>query len=237
MLLTIGICDDEPAELSHLSDLAKTWAEKKGHRAEINTFPSAESFLFEYGFVGSMPDILLLDVEMGHMNGVELARRIRSEGYSGSIVFITGYPDFMAEGFDVSALHYLLKPVENEKLFSVLDRAALGRLNKPRSILFSAEGESVSLTADKIYYAESRGHYMHVFTTLGEYRPRMTVSAAEELFGSGFVRLGRAYVVNLEHVLRIGKTLLTLSDGTELPVPRGMQSELNARLLKYTRER
>ena len=236
MELKIAICDDNTHEAAMLSELIKTWSEANGHSAASRSFPSAESFLFEFEENRNF-DILLLDIEMGKMNGVELARELRKRDYCGVIVFITGYPDFMAEGFDVSALHYLLKPVNKEKLFEVLSRAALQNASKPRNIVFLADGELISLPADKILYAESRGHYMHVFTQIGEYRARMTVSATEDLFGSGFVRLGRAFVVNLEHVLRIGKTQLTLTDGTEFPVPRGAYNELNMSLLTYTRER
>ena len=235
-MLNIAVCDDEATERKAIEELVCEWSRLSSVNAAVESFPSAESFLFEFEENKNF-DVLLLDVEMGRMNGIELARVLRDRSFSGAIVFITGYPDFMAEGFDVSALHYLLKPVNREKLFEVLSRAATLPTPKPRNIVFFAEGESVSLPADKILYAESRGHYMHVFTPSREYRTRMTVSAAEELFGSGFVRLGRAFVVNLEHVLRIGKTQLTLADGTELPVPRGAYNELNVSLLKYTRER
>ncbi len=85
-----------------------------GHTAELLRFPSAEAFLFHYAEDKSC-DILLLDVEMGAMNGVELAKRIREENDALQIVFITGYTDYIAEGYDVSALHYLVKPVSREK--------------------------------------------------------------------------------------------------------------------------
>ncbi|MBR6771948.1 MAG: response regulator transcription factor [Clostridia bacterium] len=237
MHLTVGICDDAAAELAHIKQLVSEWAEINSHSAQICVFPSAESFLFEYSHIGSMPDILLLDVEMGKMNGVALARHVRLQGYEGAIIFITGYPDFMAEGFDVSALHYLLKPVVREKLFEVLSRAASKKDTKTRSVVFTADGENVSMPVNDIFYAESRGHYMHVSTRKGQYRLRMTVLGAEEFFGTAFIRCGRAFVVNLEHVHKIGKNELTLTDGTEIPIPRGSQNELNLKLLKYTRER
>ena len=235
-MLNIAVIDDEAAERKAMEELVFSWSRHSSLHTTVQSFPSAESFLFEFEENKNF-DVLLLDVEMGKMNGVELAHVLRDRNFSGAIVFITGYPDFMADGFDVSALHYLLKPVNKEKLFEVLSRAAVQNATKPPNIVFLADGESISLSAEKILYAESRGHYMHIFTKIGEYRARMTVSATENLFGTGFVRIGRAFVVNLEHVLQIGKTQLTLTDGTELPVPRGAYNDLNMSLLTYTRER
>ena len=82
-------------------------------------FPSAESFLFDYAEQKNY-DFLLLDIEMPSMNGVELAQKIRQENNAVQIIFITGYSDFMAEGYEVSALHYLMKPVSFDKLSKVL---------------------------------------------------------------------------------------------------------------------
>ena len=69
-------------------------------------------------------DILLLDIEMEGMDGISLAKKLRQENDQVQIVFVTGFPDFMAQGYEVSALHYLLKPLEEEALCRVLDRAA-----------------------------------------------------------------------------------------------------------------
>ena len=119
----IAVCDDCAADADFAADCAAQWAQRLGYTAEILRFPSAEAFLFQYA-EDKRCDILLLDVEMPGLNGVELAKRIRQKNKALQIVFITGYTDYIAEGYDVSALHYLVKPVSREKLFTVLDRAA-----------------------------------------------------------------------------------------------------------------
>lgn len=95
------------------------WAEEKHIRGGGgNPSPPGESFLFRYEEKKDY-DILLLDVEMKAISGMELARRIRRENDSVQIVFITGYPDYISEGYDVSALHYLMKPISAGKLSEV----------------------------------------------------------------------------------------------------------------------
>ena len=122
MLYLTAICDDNAADLNDLSNLLSLWAADRGITVTIDRFPSAESFLFHYVEVKNY-DLLLLDIEMGAMDGVTMAKRIRKDDESVQIVFITGYSDYIAEGYDVAALHYLMKPVNRDKLFSVLDRA------------------------------------------------------------------------------------------------------------------
>lgn len=85
-------------------------------------FSSAEAFIF-HCVENKEYDVLLLYIEMGNMDGVTLARQIRKSNKNVQIVFITGYSDYIAEGYDVEALHYLMKPLKDEKLFDVLDRA------------------------------------------------------------------------------------------------------------------
>ena len=122
MELRIAVCDDAEEDRAYVSGLAKDWATQAGHRAEITAFSSAESFLFRYAEDKNW-DILLLDIEMGAMDGVRLAKRVRRDNEAVQIVFVTGYSDYIAEGYEVAALHYLMKPVSRDKLFAVLNRA------------------------------------------------------------------------------------------------------------------
>ncbi|MDE7285047.1 MAG: response regulator, partial [Lachnospiraceae bacterium] len=110
----ISVIDDNSADTEYVAALAGRWAESEGHSLRIFTFPSAEAFLFQYEEEQDF-DILLLDIEMEEMTGVELAKKVRQGNDAVQIVFITGYPDFIAEGYEVSALHYLMKPVSYEK--------------------------------------------------------------------------------------------------------------------------
>ena len=135
MTYNIAICDDSAADREWIASLSQVWAEQTDAAVRLAEFTSAENFLFlaqdEDPF-----DILLLDIEMGAMDGVTLAKKIRQNNDTIQIVFITGYSDYIAEGYEVSALHYLMKPVKPEKLFSVLNRA-VEKLRKNEKVLNS----------------------------------------------------------------------------------------------------
>ena len=142
MYLKIALCDDSEADRTYLSALVERWAAGAGHTVQLSAFESAEQFLFVYAEKSDY-DILLLDVEMGAMDGVTMAKRLRSENDLIQIVFITGYSDYIAEGYEVAALNYLMKPVREEKLFAVLDRAAEKTAKNEKVLYFETSGEMV----------------------------------------------------------------------------------------------
>ena len=118
----IAIYDDSDADRQLIAGYVRSWGINTGHTVQISAFSSAENFLFHYAGKNDH-DILLLDIEMGAMDGVTMAKKLRCDNDTVQIVFITGYSDYILEGYEVAALHYLMKPVREDKLFSVLDRA------------------------------------------------------------------------------------------------------------------
>ena len=122
MKINFAIVDDSIIDSGYVKELVIKWANDKKYQSNIDLFSSAEGFLFHY-VENKEYDILLLDIEMKNMDGVSLAREIRKFNKSVQIVFITGYSDYIAEGYDVEALHYLMKPLKAEKLYDVLERA------------------------------------------------------------------------------------------------------------------
>lgn len=234
MGLSIGVCDDDDTDLQYITGMVNAWAMQRRIPVSIKTFPSAESFLFHYA-ENKDYDILLLDVEMGKLNGIDLAKQIRAQNDCVQIVFITGYPDFMAEGYEVSALHYLMKPVKSEKLGEVLERAARLSQEERPFLLVTSERETIRIFFDDIFYAESQGHYMLIHTQQTQYRVRMTVSGLLEKLDEGFYRCGRSFVVSLRHICRITKNEVFLENQISLPLGRGQYDEINKTMMRYLR--
>ena len=232
MLCRIAITDDSPTDAAYLSSVVTDWAAENGFQAEISVFPSAEAFLFTGA--GAF-DILLLDIEMGGMNGVELARALRADGQDLRIIFITGYPDFMSEGYEVSALHYLMKPVNPEKLCTVLDRAAEGLKKPSRMVVLTVDGTAVRIPAEDILYVEAFSHTLAVVTTSRTYELRMQLAAMEVLLGEGFVRCHRSYLVGLHALAQITKSEVTLESGQKLPLSRNAAPAVHRAFVSYYR--
>ena len=232
MKYKIAICDDNSIDRDYLSSVVTEWAAGREHTVQAETFPSAEAFLFHYANEKDY-DILLLDIEMKDMNGIELAKRIRLNNAWVQIVFITGYPDFISEGYEVSALHYLMKPAKKEKLFQVLDKAAGLLQKKERNILLQMGSESIRIPADAIIYVEAFSHYLTIHTTYLAYEVKISMSQMEELLGDGFVRCHRSYIAGIKHIARISKTEIIFDSNQAIPLARNSYNAVNLAFIGY----
>lgn len=232
MSLHVAICDDSCEDQQLVSRLLSMWAKQRDIDIAAECFPSAESFLFRYEENKSF-DVLLLDIEMGEMDGVSMARRIRRENAAVQIMFITGYSDYIAEGYEVEALHYLMKPLKEEKFFSVLDRAAEKLKQNERCLNLELSGEMVRIPFYQIRYLDVHQNYVTVHAQQ-DYTVKRTLGDFEKELDDRFFRAGRALIVNLTLIRRVTRTEVHLSDGTVLPLPRGAYEPLNRAIIAHT---
>ena len=229
MTYKIAICDDSDADRQYVLDMGNRWAASASHAVHTDTFTSAENFLFHYAEESDY-DILLLDIEMGAMDGVTMAKQLRKNNDTVQIVFITGYSDYISEGYEVAALHYLMKPVKEEKLCSVLDRAA-EKLSKNEKVLnFEISGEMVRVPIYRIRYADVLGNYVTIHA-LSDVTVKMTLGELEKQLDERFYRVGRSAIINLTQISRVTKAEIKLSDGTAIPLPRGAYDGINRAII------
>ena len=229
MKYKIAICDDLDADRQYVLNMVERWAASAGHVVHIDTFSSAENFLFHYAEENDY-DILLLDIEMGAMDGVTMAKQLRENNDTVQIIFITGYSDYILEGYEVAALHYLMKPVKEEKLCSVLDRA-VEKLSKNEKVLnFEIGGEMIRVPIYQIRYADVFGNYVTIHAA-SDVTVKMTLGELEKQLDERFYRAGRSCVVNLTQVSRVTKTEIKLMDGTVIPLPRGAYDGINRAII------
>lgn len=229
MAYNIAICDDNGADSGFVSALVSQWAEGFGAAVNINIFSSAEAFLFNYS-ENKDYDLLLLDIEMSGMDGVTMAKEVRRDNAAVQIVFITGYSDYILDGYDVAALHYLIKPVSREKLFSVLDRAAEKLKINERTLDLELSGGMVRVPFLEIRYLEVRQNYCTVHAK-EDYTVKRTLGDIEKELDDRLFRTGRSFIVSLPHVRRVSKTEVILDDGTSVPLSRGLYDKINRAII------
>ena len=230
-MINIAICDNERAETAFLAGIVRQWAAVCGVGVTIVEHESAEAFLFFYEEKKNV-DILLLDIQMGGMDGVALARKIRETNREMLIIFITGYMEYIADGYDVEALHYLLKPVTAEKLIPLLDRAVEKMAFHKRAIFISHAGASTRLPLYEIRYLEVWHNYVTIHAE-GAYTVKKSLGELEKELDDNFFRLGRSIIVNLRYVRKTTKKEVALLDGTVVPLPRGLYEALNRAMIEH----
>ena len=232
MAYRVAIVDDSTTDAEFVQGILNSWAEQRQANIQVNVFPSAEAFLFRYAEDKDW-DILFLDIEMGNMDGVALAKKIRQDNESVQMVFVTGFADYISEGYEVAALHYLMKPVKQDKLFAVLDRAIAVMQKTERVILLPVGGEMLRLPISQVQYVEAFSHTVAIITGTDTIQVKMPISEVEKLLGEGFIRCHRSYLVGLKHIARLSKTEVILDSGKALPLSRGAAATVHKAFISY----
>lgn len=210
---TIAVCDDEKTMLSQLSDYLKQIETETGDELKIFLYSSAEEVL-EY--MDRNTQLLLLDISMGEMTGMDCAKKLRSEGYAGSIIFITSMEEYAKRGYKVHAFDFISKPVTYPELKNSLLECFAEQDKDKAPVLPVETSKGVRiLNINDIIYAEVYQHRTSFSLEGGKTVDSLVqLSEIEEkLSGQGFFRCHRSYLVNMRHVSHITATELTMSNG------------------------
>lgn len=231
MSYRIAITDDNPADIKYIHSVLERWADARSLSVHIDSYPSAEAFLFQYE-ENPACDIILLDIEMPGMDGVTMAKRLREKNSTAVIVFITGYSDYIAEGYDVSALHYLMKPVDPDRFMEVLDRAVERLRREEKYLTVKTTNEIVRIPMSSVLFLEAARNYVTIHAEgRGDFVVRHKLGDFESKLDERFLRVGRSYIVNLTKLYRITRSEVLFPDGAVLPLPRGAYDTLNRAII------
>lgn len=232
--MKIGICDDE----KEIRELLGSKAQKLYPTAEIFFYASGEELL-----AGTIPDILLLDIQMQGKGGMETARELRKSNNKVIIIFVTVVKEYVFEAFDVEAFHYIVKPFTDEKFKSVIDRAvrqwqdsARHKEKENRVFMVMVKGIHVKISIEDIVYAEvfNRKIIIHKMHEDIEYYGRM--KELEKAAGEDFFRPHRAYLINFKYVEKYDASTIYLEKGTALMAKQKFP-EFVKRYLKYNQRK
>ena len=178
-------------------------------------------------------DMVFLDIEMPEMDGITLAKKLRSISENIYIVFLTGHVEYALEGYEVNALRYLTKPVNEEKLKEVL-RYVSDKMTEKRHILVKTDGEENLVDVGDILYLEAQNQYIMIYTTDKNYLVRYNLSDYEkELKGDGFFKTHRSYLVSLGKIKKLAKNEVILDNDISVPVSRSSMQALKDALYAY----
>lgn len=231
--MKIAICDDDKTQREYLATLVREWTKESNKTLMLELFENAREFLFSWSADQSY-DALLLDIQMPGLNGMELARKIRERNELLAIIFITGFSDYMDEGYEVSALHYLIKPVKEEKLFSVLDRASKKVTKQMKTLLIEQDGEMIRVNQETIISLEAFAHTIDITTTEQHFQVKTGIDQLEHQLDTHlFVRPHRSYLVGLNYISQLGKADLTLDTGKIIPVSRRRYQAVNQAFIRF----
>ncbi len=230
--MRIAIVEDEPAEsqrlLAHLERFSK---EEPSLSLEAEVFQDPLAFLS--GYDGRF-DLLLLDIHMPHMTGMELARQVRKTSPNVLIVFITNLQQYAIEGYSVDAMDFAVKPVKYGRLASILKKAARRLESSGRKIFLGGAGSLRSVLLSDILYVEVVQHTLLYHLRDETVKVYGSLKQAESELGreQGFVKCNSCYLVNLAHIQAVDGNFVTVG-GDRLLISARRRSELLRSVAEY----
>lgn len=233
-MVTIAICDDEEIQRNLLKKLVEAWAAGRNHALRVSLFASGKELL--EGWKKEHCDIVLLDIQMPDMDGMDAARRLRETDGQTGIFFVTGYEDYLVQGYEVEAFRYLIKPVSEEKLRAALDQFLKKRGGQKRVLMAETPDGVRRVDAEEICYMEAFAHSCELHTLSECITVKSGISALEKeavRLGVPLFRCHRSYAVNIAQVRAIEREAALLSDGSRIPVSRRLYQELNRQFIDY----
>ncbi|NOJ71959.1 LytR/AlgR family response regulator transcription factor [Paenibacillus alvei] len=237
----VAICDDEEKQREIVKGILITLSIKTNIEFEIELFGSGEQLVSHYESKEPPFHILILDVEMGGLDGIQTARRIRAlHNLDEQIIFLTSYPEYMVESFDVMTFQYLIKPVApsilEEKIiklcqyFRTLDKKFMVIKSAYESIIIKYD-DLISIEAAKSLTMKSKLHFITADQT---YESKGIITDyALALKDSNFLQIHRSIIINLLHVRKFASGVVLMSNGLELPIGRSKIKEVKDVYTKY----
>ena len=227
--MRIAICDDEEKYRIEL----KTILNKLLINADLNIDTFDDGNILADAFAASPYDLVFLDIEMPALDGITLAKKIRSRSENVFIVFLTSHIEYALEGYEVNALRYLTKPVDIEKLKEVI-RYVQEKQGSSRQIIIKEDGEEILIDINDVIYMESMNQNVRIVTAGGEHVIRYNISDFEDqLKNDGFFRIHRGYLISLSKVKKLSGNDVILDGGETLPVSRSNVKPLKEALYTY----
>lgn len=239
-MLTIALCDDEAAQRSAIGILLQNYAASRPERTvKLSVFSSGWDLLSAVEETGGF-SIYVLDVVMPGLSGIDLGVRLREMNHRGAIIYLTISSEFAVDSYAARAFHYLMKPVEPDTLFQVLDQAA-AQLDQERAASITVKTKDGLRLArlDEILYAELSARTVRYHLSSGERLDSTTLrnSFQEEmaplLADSRFFSCGASFVANLFYVTAVEKNCFRMDGGKQVPLARGLSTLARQRWSGY----
>lgn len=237
-MVRIAVCDDEQYMLNKISAMVSAFFGKSGlqerlpRSVEVTPFSCGETLLqSDRAF-----DVVILDIQMAGMDGMETARQLRSRGFRGYLIFVTVLGEMVFRSFEVQAYDYLVKPVGKEQFERTMERllASLMQREAGKKLLVQRGYDSSIIAFDEIVYCEITGRkiYLHLVSSevIGYYDK---IENLETKLDRRFYRCHRSYLINMEYLRGYSNGAAKLEGGAEIPVSRLRSKDFSEVILRY----
>ena len=229
--MRIAVCDDNPKELERIKGC---FCRIQGYDLVCSYFDSTSTVMEILKTENSPYDLYILDIEMPGMNGLKLAKSIREKDSRALFVFLTSYTRYMKDVFDVVTFDFIEKPISDEKLLQILERAATYLNITSQHFSFGYRASRYSLKYDRILYIEKKGRQALIHTFEDVYKTNITLEEIwKQLNPKSFVHIHSSYIINLYNLDRKDNEIAIMRNGEKLHITKGYRRELAMRHYEF----
>ena len=229
--MRIAVCDDNPKELERIKGC---FCRIQGYDLVCSYFDSTSTVMEILKTENSPYDLYILDIEMPGMNGLKLAKSIREKDSRALFVFLTSYTRYMKDVVDVVTFDFIEKPISDEKLLQILERAATYLNITSQHFSFGYRASRYSLKYDRILYIEKKGRQALIHTFEDVYKTNMTLEEIwKQLNPKSFVHIHSSYIINLYNLDRKDNEIAIMRNGEKLHITKGYRRELAMRHYEF----
>lgn len=232
-MIRIAIVDDDQSARENLVSHIERYEQTHNSKFKITNFSSGIDFISDY--TGNF-DVILMDVDMPHINGFATSKKLREVDKNVKLIFVTNLSKYAIRGYEVNAINYLIKPVLYETLERVLDNVLKSvESEKNRFFFVTQKNCSMRVFLKDIYYISTSGRYVVLHTVTGEVEMHVSMKEVEKmLVGESFVRIDNSSMVNLEYVMEVNKDGAVVN-GELIPYSRNRKKALMDAFTLYFR--
>jgi DNA-binding LytR/AlgR family response regulator len=227
------ICDDDQAQLHAL--LATFTRLTDSTKWECHTFLNRKD-LMAY-LPKQTPELLLMDIDLGPDNGIELVRDIHVNYPNIQVIFITGYMSYCTTVYEAEHLYFILKPVDDMVLLKALVKAER-KIEETRTkhILVKNRDVTSPVKFDEVVYIENIGRKVHIRTQTRKLEMYKSIDKVYEKLDKRFVHCHKSFIVNMDYIKAMNKNKFILNDDTEIPISQNKQTNAKASYLNHLSE-
>ena len=231
MIFHISILEDAPQESDLLTAHLQEWAHLRGHTVSISVFTNVTDFIQNTDFNTQALCFLDIYIKTSTQSGLDAAKLLRQNGYSGEIIFLTAYQEFVFDGYNVNAFNYLIKPPTLAVLSNVMD--SLAKKYTKQYYCFHSNRELVQIPYEDIIAIMSGAHHITITTIHEVYVQNTSLRDIAQVLPTHFIQCHRCCIINLYHVINIEKNAVLLSKHLSHPIGRNYLDNLRNRFAAY----
>jgi DNA-binding LytR/AlgR family response regulator len=231
MVISVMICDDLPEERANLVRMLRQYESEHGVELDLETAADGAELL-ELWKPGRW-ELVLLDIFMPQLNGIEAGRRLRKVDDKCEIVFATTSREHGVEGYELHALDYLTKPISQRDVDGMMDWFLRKRAEKRSELLVRTSLGEEAVPVKDIRYIESRGHACDIHLPERTLSVRRSIDELAGMLDTAFYRCHKSFLLSFAHVSEMEKNLFRMDDGSCVPVSSARLSECRTAYLTW----